>query len=188
MSTRAWVMAFTLGLGLAGGLGCSKREAPQKLEDPEGVDSTMLAFLSQARALHHEANLKEDASDVRGARDAMQRIVDAKRPMGAEIDEVLADACARKAELEVRLGDLQAAQKSVTAGLGYARQPGYFRGHMLETAGIVDEALAKSLADAGKKNEAETAKQRALKSLEEAIAMQAKVIERSLNVDGGSRP
>jgi len=180
------VAVASMGIcGVTGATGCSKPAPPGT--SAEGIDTVMLAFLSQARSLHHEANLKEDAGDLAGARDAMARLLAAPRPSGAEIDEVLADACARKAEIEVRLNDLVAAQESVERGLSFAKAPGYFRGHLLETSGLVDEALSKSLADAGKSREAEVARARALKALEEAIAMQATVIERALGADGGTK-
>jgi len=180
-----FVLAIAALLGSAS-VACSKQHDRAPI-GAEGVDTMLLAFLSEARSLHHEANVREDAGDLRGARESMNRLLTAKHGEGPEVEEVLADASARKAELEVRLGDLAAAQQSVEAGLRYAREPGYFRGHLLETSGLVDESRAKTLADAGKPKEAEVARQRALKTLEEAIAMQASVIERALSADGGAK-
>lgn len=183
---RAWTLIGAMGVASLG-VACSKRDRPPLIaEGAEGVDTVLLAFLSQARALHHEANIKEDSGDLRGARESLARLLASKHGVGPEVDEVLADASARKAELEVRLGDLAAAEQSVAAGLSYAREPGYFRGHLLETSGLVEEARAKHFADAGKPIEADAARKKALKTLEEAIAMQASVIDRALGVDGGA--
>jgi len=168
-------------------MGCAKERAPEGTSR-EGVDTVLLAFLSQARALHHEANLREEEGDVAGARAAMQRLVEAKRPSTPEVFEVLADAYARKAELEVRQGDLSAAAESVQQGLTHATDRGYFRGHLLETSGVVDEARARALTDAGRNEEAAVVRKRALSALEEAISMQAEVIDKALSADGGVHP
>src|SRR5688572_9839702 len=85
-------------------VGCSKRDAG----DPDtlpAVDTELMAFLSEARALHHEANLREDLGDAEGAIAAMNRLVAAQRPhdkASPEVEEVLADSYARLAELRLR--------------------------------------------------------------------------------------
>ncbi len=154
------------------------------------VDIEVMAFLSEARALHHETNIKEDHGDLSGAISVMNRLVLAKRPhLGKqlpEIDEVLADAWARVAELQLKKRDLEEAGKAVQQGLAYAPEPTYFRGHLLEVHGIVEEARAADFADAGKKDEAEKARARAIGLLHEAVQVQEQVIGKALS-DGGAR-
>jgi hypothetical protein len=156
-----------------------------------------MAFLSEARALHHEANVKEETNDTAGAIAAMEKLVRASRPHpGArvpEIDEVLADAYARLAELELRAHDVDAASKAIRDGMQHAPEATYFRGHLLEVDGVTEETRASILADAGKADEAAKARARALASLQEAVDVQEQVIGRALgdagpaNVDDGRR-
>jgi hypothetical protein len=157
-----------------------------------------MAFLSEARALHHEASIKEDSGDVAGATKALDQLVHAARPHAgeriAEVEEVLADTYARLAELEVKGGDLARAESSVREGLGHAPEPTYFRGHLLEVEGIVEETRGAALADAGKAEEAQRARARAIDWLHQAVTVQDQVITRTLG-DGsaprtptGSRP
>ncbi len=115
------------------------------------IDTEVMAYLSMARAAHHEANVKE-ADDVAGAVAALERLTRASRPhpgkVVPEIDEVLADTYARLAELYARQGDLVKAGALVDQGLLHAETPTYFRGHLLEVGGIVEEARAAGLAPA----------------------------------------
>jgi len=186
---RALLVAL---VALAPAAGCSRaRElepAPVPRQDAGApVDLETMAFLSEARALHHEANVKEEGGDVRGAAAAVSRIVRARRPhaVGAvpEIEEVLADAWARLAELELRLGDPATALDAAHEGLAHARGPTYFRGHLLEVEGIIEETTSAQLADAGDRTGAEKARERAMHLLEEAVIVQDRVIADSL--DGG---
>ena len=108
-----------LAAAAAVGTGCSRAErtastAPASALRVGGdagpvLDVQTMAFLSKARALHHEANLREEAGDLPGAVAQVERIIDAVRPHPTlavpEVEEVLADAWARVAELDVRLGD-----------------------------------------------------------------------------------
>src|SRR5690242_20352007 len=100
----SWAIAlFALGVGLARGIpvGCARDGADTNNGAP-AIDTEVMAYLSMARALHHEANLKEDANDIGGAVNAMERLVAARRPhpeaKTPEVEEVLADAYARLAE------------------------------------------------------------------------------------------
>jgi hypothetical protein len=72
----------------------------------------------------------------------------------------------------------------VRQGLSHASGTTYFRGHLLEVEGIVEEARAATLADAGHAPEAAQARARALALLDEAVALQQEVIEGAL--DGGA--
>lgn len=159
------------------------------------LDTDVLAFLSSARALHHQANVLEDAGDDQGATKAMERLVTQRRPRPTErvpeVDEVLADAYARLADLRLRTGDVEGAGRDVAQGLEHTREPSYYRGHLLEVEGIVEEMRAHQLVDGGQPAEAALARARALRALEESVSVQSEVIRRSLDSagspDGGRR-
>lgn len=151
------------------------------------VDKELLAYLSEARALHHQANLQESANDLPAAARTMDRLVAAQQPhAGPEVDEVLADAYARLAELQLRQDAIEPAARAIASGLAHAPEPTYFRGHLVEVEGLVEEARATRLADAGKLEEAVAARTRAIALLEEVVKIQDQVIKSSLN-DGGPR-
>jgi hypothetical protein len=178
------LLVLVLALSLAA---CARRS-----EETDGgapvVDTELMAFLSEARALHHEANLKEDSGDLAGATATMERLTNAARPHDGpgkkplpEVEEVLADAYARLAELELRQNALPGAAEAIQSGLAHAPDSTYFRGHLLEVEGLVEEARAASLADAGKTEEAARARARAIGLLEEVVRIQDQVIQRSLS-------
>jgi hypothetical protein len=154
------------------------------------VDTEVMAFLSEARALHHQANLRESAGDGTGATEAIDRLVRAERPHPAEkipeVEEVLADAFARLAELHLARRDVEGALHAVDQGLAHAPSPTYFRGHLLEVQGIIEEARAAELADAGKKDDSAKARAHASELLQEAVRVQEQVIGRALG-DGGAK-
>ena len=83
MTHRSVTMAVlcTLLLALVAGFGlapsCSRQVGT---DDGTPVDTEIMAFLSEARALHHEANMKEESGDLSGAVFAMERLVAARRP------------------------------------------------------------------------------------------------------------
>lgn len=176
----AFVALLALAVGsAAAAAGCSQRSAPGV-----AVDEPLVAYLSRARAAHHLASVRESGGDDPGAARALEELVAAPVPGDyPEVTEVLADTHARLAELAVRRGALDEGATHVRRGLDRARDEGYFRGHLLEVSGLVDEARAAGLADAGRAGEAAEARARAMASLEAAIAMQEKVVARAL--DGG---
>ena len=172
-------------IGIA--IGCARGDGDG---GPPPIDTATMAFLSEARALHHRADLEEHAGNLPGAVAAMQRLVRAQRPHPdrptPEVEEVLADAYARLAELELKRGDVAAATKAIDDGLAHAPEVTYFRGHLVEVQGLAMEATASELADAGKNEEAARARERAIQLLEEVVKIQEEVIERSLAArDGG---
>ena len=189
---RTGLAAVTLAAVLAV-VGCSRsdRSAPRAAEADAGpvFDVETMAFLSKARALHHEANLREEGGDLRGAAAQMERIVRANRPhpgqVVPEVEEVLADAWARLAELDLRTGELKGAEKAAKEGLTHAREPTYFRGHLLEVQGIAEESRFAALADAGDSRGAEKARAAAMRLLEEAVAVQDQVIADALDAGIG---
>jgi hypothetical protein len=174
---------------------CSKAPAPISSEPREDgglpLDTEVMAYLSEARALHHQANLREDARDLPGAIAPLERLAKARRPhKGAvipEVEEVLADTLAREAELLLRSGDLSGAEVAIRAGLTHAPDPTYFRGHLLEISGVIDETYASTLADAGKAGEAEQARARARDLLNQAVTIQEQVLAHTTETDGGHR-
>lgn len=193
MTRRSVTMAVfcTLLLALVAGFGlapsCSRQVTS---DDGTPVDTEIMAFLSEARALHHEANMKEDGGDLAGAVSAMDRLVAARRPhperKGPEVEEVLADAYARLAELRLKKGELDPAAAAVKSGLEHVAEATYFRGHLVEVQGLVEEARAAQLADAGHAAEAARAREHAIQLLEEVVKIQEQVIQRSLGKDGGT--
>jgi hypothetical protein len=185
---RLLVVAALAG-GILSGAGCSQQERTVRARptaDAAPIDPPVMAFLSIARALHHEADIGEAVADAGGEIAPLERLVSMPAPRSAEANEVLADTRARLAEIRLRQGDLDRAAHDVQAGLERAGEPTYFRGHLLEVSGLVEEARAKRLADAGAQDEAARARAKALGLLEDAVRLQQQVIERTLG-DGGSR-
>jgi hypothetical protein len=119
----------------------------------------------------------------------MQKLVAMKTPhAGAtvvEIEEVLADAYARLAELRLKVKDVDGASRDANAGLRHASEPTYFRGHLLEALGIAEEERAKQLDAAGKTEEGRQARARAIQLFHDVVGIQSSVIERSLGDGGG---
>ncbi len=151
------------------------------------VDDVLLAYLSQARAHHHQADLAEDAGDTQGAIAALERLLARPRPRQApEIDEVVADTHARLGDLRSRLGDFDGASKDVDQGLAVAPKISYFQGHLHEVRGLVEERRSKALAAKGDEGGAAAARENAMKAYEEAIAIQGEVIKRGTQ-DGGAQ-
>lgn len=158
------------------------------------VDPALLAFLSKARAAHHQADLAEEDKDTPRALAALTKITAGPLPGGtpvaAEVAEVIADARARLADLESAAGDADAALREIDAGLTYAVTPTHFRGHLFEVKGIVLERRIATLKEKGDTRGAERVKGEAIAAFNEAIEIQNKVIEGALlgAVDAGSAP
>ncbi len=187
---------FFAAIALLAVAGCSKADRssyePSPSPAPSGscacpsqvVDPELLAFLSKARAAHHQADLAEDARDKAGAIRVLDRLVTGVRPGGAtpspEVAEVTADTRARLAELRSGLGEFDAALKDVDAGLALATAPTHFRGHLYEVMGLVHERRMKSLADSGNQSAADREKKLAIDAYEKAMTTQDEVIRRAL--------
>lgn len=169
-------------------LAACKREAPAGSERCVAVDAgtpvdpILLAFLSRARAAHHLADEQESAGDLPAAVLPLSQLTTGPLPhengasLAPEVREVLADTRARLADLRSRSGDFAAALADVRAGLEEATAPNYFRGHLLETEGLVEERKAKAL-EANDPAGAAAARARAIGLLEQAMAVQAGVID-----------
>lgn len=185
--------ALLLALVLSGVPVACAKSAPISVQGVDGgapIDTEVMAYLSEARALHHEANLREEDGDLPGAVQALQRLVQARTPHAGEripeVDEVIADTYARLADLQLRQHDLAAADRAVQSGLEHASEPTYFRGHLLEVRGVIEEARASALADAGDTTGAAAARARAIALLDQVVRIQEQVVARSLAGDGGS--
>ena len=151
------------------------------------VDDVLLAWLSAARSLHHEADLAEDVNDGKLAVVALERLLAAKRPRAAaEIDEVLADTHARLGDLRSKDGDFDGAEKNVDAGLLFAKGVSYYRGHLFEVRGLVEERRAKALAAKGDLTGAAAAREAAKKAFEEAVTLNFEFIDQHGRDKGGA--
>lgn len=175
----------------AGAVACQQPRS-SGCDEITAVDTDVMAWLSKARALHHEANVEEASGNVDGAIASLESLVKSKVPRPEtkvpEIEEVLADAHARLADLRLQKGDLDGASKDVEDGLAHATAPTYFRGHLLEVQGIIEEARAAKLADAGKPEDAERARQKAVGVLRQAVEIQDQVIRGTLAARDGGKP
>jgi hypothetical protein len=169
-------------------LACSRAKPDDCGPTERVVDPVLLAFLSQARSAHHVADQHEESKDVAGALRALQALVAGPKPPDAtpEVAEVLADTRARIADLLSRNGRFDQADEELDAGLTNARDSSYFRGHLFEVRGLVEERRAKALSSTGRGEEAEKARERSLSAYEEAMRIQAEVIQRA--APGGSVP
>lgn len=192
MSRRRWVwicaLSWVVALALSGAfaVGCAKESAPAGCGDADAapVDPTLLAFLSRARSGHHLADQHEQDSELEPAIAALTKVIDGPIPGGGspppEAREVLADTRARLADLESRRGRFDEASTHVDRGLDQAREVTFFRGHLFEVRGLVEERRAKQLRDSGDTARADAAKKRALDAFETSMEIQGKVIDSTL--------
>jgi hypothetical protein len=178
MKTAGWLgLVAVLALG-----GCSRSEPKDDCGPSERVvDPVLLAFLSQARSAHHVADQREAAGDVSAALRTLNGLVSGpKPPLGApEVGEVLADTRARIADLLSRSGRFEQAEREIEEGLTSAKEPSYFRGHLFEVRGLVEERREKVLRGKGRAQEADQARERSLSAYEEAMKIQAEVIQKA---------
>lgn len=185
MARRLALLLMLVLASFACVVGCSKGPPPTEGDAGVPVDPVLLAFLSRARSAHHIADQHEEAGRLEQAVEPLQRLVDGPLPGGnaqaapAEVREVMADTLARMADLKSQLGRHDAALGDVERGLELAKETTYFRGHLFEVRGLVEERLAKSLEAKGDASGAEEAKKRALDAAEKSMAIQAEVIEKA---------
>jgi tetratricopeptide (TPR) repeat protein len=174
---RRLLLAWLLGwLTLSG---CRQADS---CAPPEAVDPTLLAFLSRSRAAHRLADTRQDLGDLPEASAALEDLLkgpvpQAARP-GPEVREVLSDTQARLALLRAKLKDFEGAQAALKAGMELAPKDTYFEGQLLEVEGLVEEQRAARLEAEGQHEAARASKKRAVDSLERAMRVQARVIEK----------
>lgn len=146
------------------------------------VDPTLLAFLSLARAAHHEADLAVEGGDRATAVAALERVTKSpwsgKKP--PEVIEVTADTLARLADLRSEDGKFDEAARDVSDGIGLAAAPTHFRGRLFEVRGLVEERRSKALKEKGDTAGAERARKAAVESFGQAMDIQEDVIGRAL--------
>lgn len=191
----AWLtLAFSLCVLCATVIACAEREAAVSACDGDAgapVDPTLLAFLSRARSAHHLADQHEQDGQLEAAVTALGKLIDGPVPGGREplpeAREVLADTRARLADLESQRGRFDEAARHVEQGLEQAREVTYFRGHLFEVRGLLEERRAKALRESGDGPAADQAKKRALDAFEQSMEIQAQVIEKAVGEPGDAR-
>ena len=141
---RVLFAALLCALGVLASPACQKPRS-----DERAVDPALVAFLGRARAAHHRADLMEDRVELEPALAELAKVTEGPRSDRAadfaEIREVLADTRARMADLESRLGRYDEAEREVEKGLGLATEVTYFRGHLFEVRGLVEERRSRAL-------------------------------------------
>jgi tetratricopeptide (TPR) repeat protein len=190
MKRLGWILSAALTLSA---LGCSKRPVDDCPGSEQVVDPVLLAFLSRARSAHHLADQREASGDTPGALRDLQALITAPRPPGAapEVNEVLADTQARIADLLSAAGRYEPADAAIREGLDSAKAPTYFRGHLFEVRGLLEERREKALRAKGRGQEADQAHERSLSAYEEAMKIQAGVIGSAVpapSTSPGGRP
>lgn len=177
----ARVRALGALLMLIGAGACARREPRDDCGPSERVvDQALLAFLSQARSAHHVADIEEAKGDSAAALRALTAVTEGAGSPGAspEADEVLSDTFARIADLLSRVGRYEQADEQIERGLARAKAPSYFRGHLFEVRGILQERREKALRAHGRGQEADQARALSLDAYEEAMKIQAEVVKR----------
>jgi hypothetical protein len=147
------------------------------------IDPDLMAFLSRARAAHHLADLREDTEPLAAAA-ALVAVVDGPIPgrdhaRPAEAREVLADTQARIADLQSRNSEFDTALEHIESGLRLVPEVSYFRGHLFETRGLVEQRRSDYLTQRSEREAAQAAKIRALEAFEIAMQIQAEVIHKT---------
>lgn len=145
------------------------------------VNPALVAFLSKARAAHHRADLAENDGNRTAAIRALTTVVSGTLPdRTPEVREVLADTYARLGDIESQEGDFEGALEDVEDGLELVPDVTYFRGHLFEVRGLVEERQAKKLKDRGDEKGAAAAIERAQTAFDQAIDVQEQVIDKAL--------
>lgn len=188
------LVALAVASGIAGTTVVACRDsAPTTAVSAEplpasAVNPALVAFLSKARAAHHRADLAETEGNRTAAIRALTSVVTGALPPGGgkgaertpEVREVLADTYARLADLESLEGDFEGALEDVEDGLELVPDVTYFRGHLFEVRGLVEERHAKKLKEKGDAAGAAAAEDRAKAAFDQAIDVQELVIDNAL--------
>jgi tetratricopeptide (TPR) repeat protein len=181
-------LGAALLLTALGAAGCMRKTADcDESQAGAVVDPALLAFLSRAKSAHHRADLHEAARDTAKAAAALEELVNGPMPRPAEpppeVREVLADSHARLSDLKSQLGDFDSASRQIELGLKRVPERNYFRGHLFEMRGLVEERHARELRQRGQAEQAAGAEQRALEAYEESMRIQSEAIQRALPGD-----
>ncbi len=187
-NSLAFVVAAAMSFATFLQVGCTERSGqPCVCEQSSAVDAPLMAFLSKARAAHHQADLREQAGDTKGAVEALEQLVDSPAALGerAEVREVQSDTLARLSDLRGQQGDHDGAERDIRKGLELSPRGSYFEGHLYEMRGVNEERRAKVRADAGDEAGAQAARRQAFQAFERAIEIQDGVIRKELAQDAG---
>jgi hypothetical protein len=191
MKVRPWILLGWVCIAVTSA-GCRSHDCTENdgTEAP-AVDPKLMAFLSRARAAHHEADLFD--SEPEHALRPLQALVSGPIPKFkdqplAEAREVLADTQARIADLESQLGRFDSARRRLTDAMELVPDPSYFRGHLFETRGLVYQREADALGRDGHAEAARHAKQNAVDAFETAMEIQARVIHSTPPATPSSAP
>ncbi len=186
---EGWLAVSLLGVLMT--LGACDRSSPAPGSCPPApaasvapIDRALLAFLSKAKAAHHQADLAQDNGDQSGAIAALHVLVEGPRPGGErpaiEIREVMADSRARMAGFLSAKAKHDAAEGQLRRGLAELPERNLYRGRLMEMLGVVEEARYRAFKAAGEHDKATRAKVRAVRAFDAAIAIQDEVIRRLL--------
>lgn len=190
-----WLAAATaLAMALLAGCNGSDRSADCPCASsalPPPVDSSLMAYLSKARAIHHEADLLEQEGRIADAAKKLEELIASAAPGGGvmpEVQEVLSDTYARVADLTSRQGRFDEAERAIREGLGRAPAASYFEGHLFEVRGLNEQRRAEHLAKDGQADASRAAREAAMRAFERAVEVQDSVVDRALGNDGGAAP
>lgn len=135
-------------------------------------DELLLLQLSEARALHHRADLHLLDGDSKAALDAIKEVLRIRFPTGSpDGEDTLLDAHGRLAHLLLIPGGEEAERQAlaqIEAGRKLATRDSFFRAHLESVAAEIYEARAKRQSDPAAAKEA---RKEAIRALERAIAI-----------------
>ncbi len=142
-------------------------------------NEAVLAVLGTARALHHEADVYENAGDFVQASEAVRRVLALAIPPGmAEAEDLRSDAYGRLAELALRRNAPDEARALADTGLRDTQRESVLRGRLLRVRGQCFGALADRDHAAGDETSAARDRAEAIRTLEESIAMNLRIVRR----------
>jgi len=171
--------------------GCSRQDRDCKpTETGAVVDPALMSFLSRARAAHHLADNQEQGQPAL-ALATLRSVLSGPRPgspnhLAPEVREVLADTSARVADIESQLEQFEDATQTLFGALPWVPDASYYRGHLFEVLGLVEERRTRALERQGNVKEAASARDRAMAAFEESMKIQAEVI-RTASADAGKQ-
>lgn len=186
---KGWRLGLFANMMILALLACDRdRQVCKANETETAVDPALLAFLSRARSAHHIADSQEHQHPDQ-ALIALRTVLHGPRPglsgnLGPEVREVLADTAARVGDLESQLNNFDSAKKTLLDALSWVPEPSYFRGHLFEVLGLLEERRARQLEQSGKQDTANQARVLAIDAFEESMKIQAEVV-RTTQADAG---
>ena len=147
------------------------------------VDPTLMSFLSRARAAHHLADNQEQGQPAQ-ALATLRSVLSGPWPgspnhLAPEVREVLADTAARVADIESQLEQFENATQTLFEALPWVPDASYYRGHLFEVLGLLEERRTRTLERQGNVKESASARARAMAAFEESMRIQAEVIRTS---------